>query len=108
MATQNKSVTSAEHDFYVTKSGLPGTAAIGDHMAAYWGDKGADDEDEWLANMLQATGGTNNNQPYDRWMNTCISAVSLTSITIKPGRSIDECKFNFFTSLVSLPSTTLI
>ncbi len=108
MATQNKSVTSAEHDFYVTKSGLPAESAIGDHMTAYWGDKGAGDEVEWLERMLEATGGANNHQPYDQWMNTCISAFSLSSIAVTPGRSIDECKFNFFTSLISMPSTSLL
>lgn len=59
MAIQDKTLRGAEHDWYATRSALPGNAPLGDHKAAYYASKGfggvgkpiSQMEDEWLASL---------------------------------------------------------
>ena len=101
MATQTGSLASAEHDWYATRSGMAGNAPLGEHKAAYYYSKGfggagktvTQMEEEWLLSVAaRACEG-----PYDQWVGAC----QAESVTI--GKSVDECKFNFFNTVTTSP-----
>ena len=102
MAIQGQRLSAVEHDWYATRSGLPNTAPLGDHKATYYGTKGfgsnmsiakplSQIESEWLANVGGATCGG----PFELWLNAC------QTLSVTPGKTIDDCKMRFFTSIAS-------
>jgi hypothetical protein len=102
MAIQNKSLSGAEHDWYATRSGMPTEAPLNEHKIAYFASKGFGSnaslsipvtqlEEEWLHSVA----GRACEGPYDLWSGAC----EAQSVTV--GKSVDECKFNFFTSVAS-------
>lgn len=102
MAIQNKTLRGAEHDWFATRSGLPNTAPLNDHKVTYFGTKGFGGnmsiaapitqlEREWL----QSVGSSTSNNPFELWVNACQAQ------TVTPGKTIDDCKMRFFTSVAS-------
>ena len=102
MAIQNKSLIGAEHDWYATRSGLGNTATLNDHKAAYYGSKGfgsnasifrplSQVENEWLSKMS----GIDSDYMFDLWAGAC------TANSVTPGKTVDDCKMRFFTSVAS-------
>lgn len=101
MAIQTKSLASVEHDWYATRSGEPTGAPLNQHKAGYFGSKGfggankpvTQMEEEWLLSVAGRTcEGT-----YDLWSGAC----EAQSATV--GASVDECKYNFFTTVSTSP-----
>lgn len=99
MATQTKTLSGAEHDWYATRSGIAGNAPLNDHKRAYYSSKGFDlstkplaqVEEEWLLSVAaRDCGGV-----YDQWVGACQAQ------SVPVGKSIDECKFNFFTGVTA-------
>ena len=97
MAVQNQSVTSVEHDFYATRSGLAANAPLNDHKAKYFSDQGFGSnasirkpigqmESEWLASQ---TGVTSSGGP-DQWRE------AVAGLGIAPERSTDQNKRTFY------------
>jgi hypothetical protein len=91
MAIQSKSLSAAEHDWYATRSGAPANAPLSQHRRDYWEAKGSKNEQEWL----QKVGSSVSIDPYELWVAACQAQ------TVTVGKSIDECKFNFFTTVAS-------
>jgi hypothetical protein len=96
MAIQNGSLASAEHDWYMTRSGLSANAPLNDHKAAYFASKGygsnasvfkpvSQMEKDWLTSL----GGT--------WANALISQSKTPTI------SENENKTLFFTTVSGTP-----
>lgn len=101
MAIQGKSVTAAEHDWFATRSGL-GNVPMNDHKREYFSTKGfrsnaslsrplSQLEREWLQNV----GSSTSNEDYELWVNACQAQ------SVPVGRSVNECKFNFFTGVAA-------
>lgn len=104
MAIQDKSLSAAEHDWYATRSGLPANAPLADHKLAYFASKGFGSnasirkplsqlETEWLLSVS----GAPSDYPFDLWLNACLAQ------SVTPGKSIDDCKMRFFTTVVINP-----
>ena len=103
MAIQTVSLSSAEHDWFATRSGVAGNAPLNDHKRAYFASKGISGtngkptnqmEREWLQTL---TGVTAKELP-DMWS----QAVSGQSKT--PSRDgINSNKFIFFTQVTTSP-----
>ncbi len=102
MAIQTRSLSSLEHDWYATRSGLDNGATLEEHKAKYYSDKGFGSnasifkplgqmESDWLASVGSSTANT----PFELWLNAC-QAQSVT-----PGVSVDDCKRNFFNTIAS-------
>ena len=102
MAIQNKSLVSAEHDWYATRSGLGNTSSLQAHKQNYFISKGfggnasihppiSQMEDDWL----RSVGSSTSDKPFELWLNAC-QAQSVT-----PGKTINDCKMRFFTSVAS-------
>ena len=98
MAIQSNTLPGAEHDWYATRSGLSNTATLSAHKRAYYSSKGFAEqkpltqmEREWLQNV----GSSSSTNPYELWLAACQAQ------SVPAGKSIDECKFNFFTSVAS-------
>lgn len=97
MAIQNRSVSSVEHDFYQTRSGLTGNPPLSDCKAKYFSDEGfggekkpiSQMEGEWLSSQ---TGVTSANAP-DQWREA-VAGLGLT-----PEYSTDQNKRIFFENL---------
>ena len=101
MAIQKGSLASIEHDWYATRSGLPTQATLTQHKETYYISKGfggtgkpvTQMEEEWLLSVAaRDCGGT-----YDLWVGAC----QAQSATV--GKSIDECRFNFFNKVTTSP-----
>jgi len=99
MAIQSGSTTAAEHDWYATRSGLAGNAPLNDHKRAYYSAKGFDDSTKPLsqveAEWLLSVAGRDCEGEYELWVGACQAQ------SVAVGRSIDECKFNFFTTVAA-------
>lgn len=104
MSIQTTSTSSAEHDWYATRSGLSGQAPLNDHKLAYFASKGIGSnasvrkpltqlEREWLQTLT----GVTSNEISDMW----VQAVAGQSLT--PGVKIDENKRIFFSSVSGSP-----
>ena len=99
MAIQNRSLVAVEHDWYATRSGLANTAPLGDHKRTYYISKGivgttkptSQMEREWL----QSVGSTTAIKPFELWLNACQAQ------TVGVGKSVNDCKMRFFTSVAS-------
>ena len=91
MAIQGTSLRAIENDWYRTRSACTVSAPLSQHQYEYWTSKGALNEREWL----QIVGSSTSNDPYELWSRAC----DAQSVTV--GKSIDECKYNFFTSVAS-------
>jgi len=99
MAIQNGTLSQAEHDWYATRSGLGNSAPLGDHKRAYYASKSIGGttkpisqlETEWLQSVSSST----STETFELWLNAC-QAQSVT-----PGKSINDCKMRFFTSIAS-------
>jgi hypothetical protein len=96
MTIQNGSITSAERDWYATRSGLSDNAPLNDHKAAYFAAKGygsnasvfkpvSQMEKDWLVSL----GGT--------WAN------ALMSQSKTPTVNENENKMLFFTTVAGTP-----
>lgn len=104
MAIQTNSVSSAEHDWFATRSGLPANAPLSDHKMKYWSDKGFGSnasinkpigqmESEWLGSLT----GVTSSHYSDQWR----EAVAGQGLT--PSVSVDQNKMIFYTSVVTSP-----
>ncbi len=101
MAIQDKTLSGAEHDWFATRSGLPGNAPLTEHKRRYFTSKGITGtkpltqmEREWLQTL---TGVTGKSLP-DMWS----QAVSGQSKT--PSRDgMDSNKFIFYTQVTTSP-----
>jgi hypothetical protein len=100
MAIQDKTLTGAEHDWFATRSGLTNSATLTAHKKAYFALKGfshnkplTQAEREWLQNI----GSSSSNNPYELWSRAC----SANSATV--GKTINSCKFNFYTTVSTSP-----
>lgn len=98
MAIQDKSLTSAEHDWYATRSGLAANATTDAHKKAYYSSKGISErkplseaEREWL----QKVGSTTSISPFELWLRACQAQ------TVGVGKTINDCKMRFFTTVAS-------
>ena len=101
MAIQTKSLASVEHDWYATRSGEPSDAPLNQHKAGYYGSKGFGGSGKTVTQMekewLLSVGGRSAEGPYDLWSAAC----EAQSVTV--GKSVDECKFNFFATVSTNP-----
>lgn len=102
MAIQDKTLSSAEHDWFATRSGIAGNAPLNDHKRAYFASKSISGtnkptnqmEREWLQTLT----GVTSNELADMWS----QAVSGQSKT--PSRDgINANKFIFFTQVTTSP-----
>ena len=99
MAIQNNNLRALEHDWFATRSGVVGNAPLNDHKRAYFASKDIGGtnkpisqlEEEWLLSV----GGRTAEGLYDLWSSAC----EAQSVTV--GKSIDECKFNFFSTVAA-------
>ena len=91
MAIQTTTLESAQHDWFATRSGEPADAPFSQHQFGYFRSKGDLGEREWL----QRVGSSTSNDPYELWCAACVAQ------TVTVGKSINECKFNFFTTVAS-------
>lgn len=106
MAIQDKSLRAAEHDWFATRSGLPAHAPLSEHKRKYFADRGfggvgkpiSQQEREWLTSAPTVV-PPNNIYDADAW------ARVNQNHGVAVGRSVDESKFNFYTSvsLVTIP-----
>jgi hypothetical protein len=104
MTIQTQTLSSAEHDWFATRSGLDANAPLADHKAKYFSDKGFGSnasihkplgqmESEWLGSLT----GVSSSNYADQWR----EAVAGQSLT--PGGSVDADKFIFYTSVATSP-----
>lgn len=101
MAIQDKSLASAEHDWYATRSSMPANAPLGEHRRAYYTSKGITGtkpltqmEREWLQTLTGVT-----SQRYADMWSQAVSGQGLT-----PSRDgVDVNKFIFFTQVTDSP-----
>ena len=102
MAIQTNSLRNAEHDWYAIRSGVAANAPLNDHKLAYYASKSVGSgtgsrkpiyqlEREWL----QKVGSSTSVNPYELWVAACQAQ------TVTVGRSVDECKYNFYTTIAS-------
>lgn len=98
MAIQGTNLRAIEADWYRTRSGLTPNATVTAHKKAYYSSKGIAEskslgqmEREWL----QSVGSSTSIRPYELWSRACDAQ------TVAVGKSIDSCKFNFYTSVAS-------
>ena len=98
MAIQKSSLSSAEHDWYATRSGMDSNAPLNEHKAAYFASKGYGSnasivkpvhqmEQEWLVSV----GGTT------KWADALISQSEV------PGVNENENKNKFFCNVTGTP-----
>ncbi len=104
MAIQDDGLNMAEHDWYATRSDVAGNSPLNDHKLAYYASKGFGSnasiskpltqiEREWL----QSVGSSSSNNPFELWANACQAQSAVV------GKSVNECKFNFFTTVAGNP-----
>jgi hypothetical protein len=101
MSIQDKSLSSAEHDWFVTRSGLDVEAPLTEHKRKYFADKGFDAvgkpitqmEREWLQNIASSS----SNNEGDLWR----EAVAAQGLT--PSVSTSENKYLFYTGVADSP-----
>lgn len=97
MAIQTKSLEAVEHDWFATRSGAPANAPLTQHKFAYFASKGVAQgpltqmEREWL----QSFNSSDSNNPFELWTAACQSQ------TLTPGKSVNDCKFNFYTGVTA-------
>lgn len=100
MAIQTKTLSSAEHDFFATGSGLDTEAPLIEHKTKYFSDKGfgsnasikkplSQMEREWL----QDISGTSSNNEGDLWREACGAAS--VPVTV----STSQNKLHYFSSI---------
>ena len=104
MAIQDDTLSSAEHDWFATRSDLPSNVPLADHKAKYFSDKGfgsnasiskplSQMEREWL----QSVSGTASNNEGDLWREACAAqSVPVTQFT-------SQNKFSFYTGVAGSP-----
>lgn len=104
MAIQDDTLTSAEHDWFATRSGLASKAPLSEHKAKYFSDKGFGSnasvrkpldqmEYDWLSSLT----GVTSKEYADRWR----EAVAGQGIT--PAQSTNQNKFLFYTGVAGTP-----
>ena len=101
MAIQTQTLSSAEHDWFATRSGLPTQAPLTEHKRRYFTSKGITGtkplnqmEREWLQTLT----GVTSKSIVDMWS----EAVSGQSLT--PSRDgMDVNKFIFYTQVTTSP-----
>lgn len=99
MAIQKGSLNSIEHDWYATRSGEPSASPLSQHKYGYYASKSVPKgpltqmERSWL----QDVGSSTSINPYELWVAAC----QAESATV--GKSINECKFNFFNTVTTNP-----
>lgn len=97
MAIQNQSVSSVEHDFYQTRSGLTGNPPLSDCKSKYFSDQGYGGVNKPISQMefewLSAQTGVTSNRIPDMWREA-VAGLSLT-----PENSTDQNKRIFFENL---------
>ena len=98
MAIQTASLSSAEHDWYATRSSVAANAPLNDHKRAYYVSQSIDDsggkptsqmEWEWLHTLT----GVTSNEIADMW----VQAVAGAGKT--PANSINENKYIYYSSV---------
>lgn len=99
MAIQKGGLSQAEHDWFATRSGEPANASLTQHKYGYFASKSIPKspltqmEREWL----QSVGSSTSNNPFELWVAACQAE------SVPVGKSIDECKFNFYNTVTTNP-----
>lgn len=102
MAIQTGSLSSVEHDWYATRSGVAANAPLNDHKRAYFIAAGISDsgpkptsqmEKEWL----QSVAGSTSLGDADLWAQVC------AKYGVIRGETVNGSKYNFFTSVTGSP-----
>lgn len=109
MAIQDQTLSSAEHDWFATRSGAT-VSSLNDHKMSYFSQRGFGNnasltktieqmEREWLASV-PTVAPPDNIGLQDLWQRACANE------GVVVGTSVNECKFNFYTtvSLVTIPN----
>lgn len=97
MAIQDRSLVSAERDWYATRSGEPASAPLTQHKFGYYASKSIPKgpltqmERQWL----QGVGTSTSLAPFELWLKACQAQ------TVTPGKSVNDCKMRFFTTVAS-------
>lgn len=97
MAIQSKTLSSVEHDWYAIRSGESSYAPLTQHKFGYYAKKSIPQgpltqmERVWL----QKVGTSSSNNPYELWVAACQAQ------SAPVGKSVDECKFNFYNKVAS-------
>jgi hypothetical protein len=105
MAIQKGSLSSVEHDWYATRSGMSADAPLNEHKAAYYASKGfgsnasvfkpvSQMETEWLSSL---TGVNGDHNPPDQWREA-VAGAGFTATA-----SIDENKATYFANKTGNP-----
>lgn len=101
MAIQNRTLISAQHDWYATRSGMAQNAPTTEHMRAYWVSKGITGNNKPLSQMerewLQTLTGVTAKRLPDMWL----QAVAGQGKT--PSVKMDQNKMIFYTQVVGNP-----
>lgn len=101
MAIQTRTLSSAEHDWFATRSGQPANAPLGEHKRGYFTSKGITGtkpltqmEREWLQTLTNVT----SKRLPDMW------AEAVSGQTLTPSRDgMDANKFIFYTQVSTSP-----
>ena len=98
MAIQTSSLSSAEHDWYATRSGVAGNAPLNDHKRAYYislsiSDAGGKPTSQMEWEWLHTLTGVTSNELADMW----VQAVAGAGKT--PANSISENKYLYYSSV---------
>lgn len=105
MAIQTRTLSSVEHDWFATRSGLSANAPLADHKSKYFSDKGfggnasihkpiGQQEAEWLGSL---TGVDGTHGYSDMWL----EAVAGQGLT--PAKSLGQNRYIFYTSVSTSP-----
>ena len=99
MAIQDDTLASAEHDWYATRSGEPAAAPLSQHKFGYYATKSipAGPLTQMERRWLQEVGSSTSINPYELWVAACQAQ------TVTVGKSINDCKFRFFTTVTGDP-----
>lgn len=100
MAIQDKTLSGAEHDFFVTGSGLDPEAPLTEHKSKYFSDKGFGSnasiskpltqmEREWL----QSVASSASNNEGDLWREACAAA------SVPVTQSTSQNKLHYYTGV---------
>jgi hypothetical protein len=100
MAIQDKSLSAAEHDWFAIRSGEPANAPLSQHKYGYFASKSIPQapitqmERNWLTS-IPTVSIPNETDELSVWQRVCANA----GVTV--GKTVNECKFNFFTTVAS-------
>lgn len=97
MAIQGTNLRAMESDWYRIRSGCNANAPLSQHQSVYWKGKGGTGltKTELERTWLQKVGTSTSTNPFELWAAACRAQ------SANVGKSIDDCKWNFFTKVAS-------